>query len=226
MNLPGRRDRLSQPDRREWFPGRHRDSAFWPDPGETILRLVRSKSMYAATALSMKPLPEFADIYQEHYRRVFNLCRYLLNSEEAAEDAAQEVFVKLTHRLESYDAARPMSNWILKIASNHCLDLLRRHGTARRLFGWEAAEPSEVATSRPGPLGQLLDDERGERVRQALGSLPEKYRLPLVLSYYNEFSYDEVALVLGTSRNTVATLLYRGKKLLRRKLLAEEGDAS
>ena len=182
--------------------------------------------MYAATALQMRPQPDFSDVYDEHYRRVLNLCRYLLKSEEAAEDAAHEVFVKVNKRLDSYDPALPLSNWLLKIASNHCLDILRRRGRERRVFGWESEDLPEARASGPGPLAQLLEDERGGRVRQALDRLPDKYRLPLVLTYFNEFSYEEVGEALGLGRNTVATLLYRGKQRLRTELLAVEESTS
>lgn len=179
--------------------------------------------MYAATALQMNSAPDFSGIYDEHYRRVFNLCRYLLRSEEAAEDAAHDVFVKVRSRLDTYDPAHPFRNWLLKIASNHCLDQLRRRGRECRLSESDSLQPQ---AGGPGPLSQLLTEERSERVRRALDGLPEKYRLPLVLTYYNDFSYEEVGDVLGVGRNTVATLIYRAKQRLRTELLKREGPAS
>lgn len=180
--------------------------------------------MYAGALMDSPPITErdFADIYREHHRRVFGLCRYLLRSEDAAEDAAQEVFLKARNRFDTYDPAFPLSNWLLKIASNHCIDVLRRKGLETHLFSTSGSEQPEPPSGGPGPLAQVLVDERGRDVRRALAELPEKYRLPLVLTYYNEFSYDEVAGALGLGRNTVATLIFRGKQRLRKKLTRQE----
>ena len=80
-------------------------------------------------------LPELtAECYQESHRRVFGLCRYLLGSRQAAEDAASEVFVKVQRAMTSYDASIPMIAWILVIARNHCLDSLRRRSFQRTVF--------------------------------------------------------------------------------------------
>jgi RNA polymerase sigma factor, sigma-70 family len=65
----------------------------------------------------------------------------------------------------------------------------------------------------------MMAAERGHDVRNALSQLPEKYRVPLVLAYYNEMSYDHIAEALGLGRNHVATLIFRGKQQLRKKLL-------
>jgi RNA polymerase sigma-70 factor (ECF subfamily) len=163
----------------------------------------------------------FADMFQEHHRKVLNLCAYLLNSKNAAEDAAHEVFLRAQRRMETYDPALPFSSWIMKVASNHCIDILRRRGLERRLFGVDDPESMNLSSTQPGPLSRVLTAERGEIVRRALGSLPDKFRIPIVLAYYNEFNYDQIAAVLQIPRNTVATLLYRGKHLLREKLTKE-----
>jgi len=165
---------------------------------------------------------DFAGSYREHHRRVFNLCAYLLNSREAAEDAAHEVFLRVQRSIETYDPALPFSKWILKIASNHCVDILRRRGTERRLFGVDASEIPDPSSDQPSPLGQVLSSEQGKGVRRTLASLPDRFRIPLVLAYYNDFSYDEIAAVLHIPRNTVATLLFRGKQQLREKLRKEK----
>ena len=159
----------------------------------------------------------FADIYKTHYRRVFSLCRYLLNSFDGAEDATHEVFLRAQRKLATYDPSLPFSSWLLGIASNHCIDLLRRRTTEKRIFdeGGETAEPPSRGLT---PLGELMAAERGQDVRHALSQLPDKYRVPLVLAYYNEMSYDDIAAALGLGRNHVATLIFRGKQQLREKL--------
>jgi RNA polymerase sigma-70 factor (ECF subfamily) len=160
----------------------------------------------------------FADIYKTHYRRVFSLCRYLLNSFDAAEDATHEVFLKAQRKLATYDPSLPFSTWLLAIASNHCIDVLRRRSTEKRIFYADAGEASPPASAALTPLGELIAAERGHDVRNALSRLPEKYRVPLVLAYYNEMSYDEIAAMLGLARNNVATLIFRGKQQLREQL--------
>jgi RNA polymerase sigma-70 factor, ECF subfamily len=165
---------------------------------------------------------DYEDIYREHHRRVFNLCAYLLNSPNAAQDAAHEVFLRVQRKMDTYDPALPFSRWILKVASNYCIDILRRRGLEKRLFGVDTSESLDLSSDKPSPLTQVLTAERGETVRRALGSLPDKFRVPIVLTFYNEYSYDQIAAALRIPRNTVATLLFRGKQLLREKLKKEE----
>jgi RNA polymerase sigma-70 factor (ECF subfamily) len=164
---------------------------------------------------------EFDTIYQEHRHRVFHLCAYLLNSHHAAEDATHEVFIRARRRLDTYDPALPFSNWILKVASNYCIDILRRRGLEKRIFGVDDAESLNLPSGQPSALTRVLTNEQGEVVRKALGALPDKFRVPLVLTYYSEYSYDQIASVMKIPRNTVATLLFRGKQLLREKLMKE-----
>jgi RNA polymerase sigma-70 factor (ECF subfamily) len=161
---------------------------------------------------------DFAEIYRSHYRRVFSLCRYLLNSFDAAEDATHEVFLRAQRKLATYDPSLPFSSWLCGIATNHCIDILRRRNTERRIFELDGSDGTEAESSIPTPLGEMMAAERGHDVRNALSQLPEKYRVPLVLAYYNELSYDEIAATLGLGRNHVATLIFRGKQQLRQKL--------
>lgn len=189
-----------------------------PEFREIFRNVLRSTSMYAPVEPETPPDQDFADIYKAHYRRVFGLCRYLLSSFDAAEDATHEVFLRAQRKLATYNRSMPLSNWLLGIASNHCIDVLRRRGTERRLFDLETSESFEPPAKAPSPLGQLITSQRGKDVRNALAQLAEKYRVPLVLAYYNELSYDEIAATLGLERNHVATLIFRAKQQLRQKL--------
>jgi len=76
----------------------------------------------------------------------------------------------------------------------------------------------EAPSAEPSPLGAVMSKEERVRVRDAIAGLPDTFRLPLVLRYYSELSYDEIARELGLQRNNVATLIFRGKQELRRKL--------
>ena len=161
-----------------------------------------------------------AEIYRRYARRVFGLCRYMLNSRESAEDATSEVFLKLQHSIESYDGSIPFPRWLLRVAGNQCIDALRRRQRGLKVFVEveDAAAIHEPASSEPSPLGAVISSQERAQVRDTIARLPENYRLPLVLRYYGELSYDEIAQELGLEKNYVAALLFRAKQELRRKL--------
>jgi RNA polymerase sigma-70 factor (ECF subfamily) len=163
----------------------------------------------------------FAEIYRCYFKRVFGLCRYILGSQVSAEDATSEVFLKLQRSIESYDASVPFLRWLLRVAANQCIDVLRRS----RQRGREAimavegrAAVTDAASPQPSPLNAVISEEESAQVRHAIAVLPENYRVPLVLRYYGELSYDEIAQQLGLQRNHVAALIFRAKQELRRTL--------
>lgn len=160
----------------------------------------------------------FEALYRDHYRRVFGLCRRLLGRSAQAEDAAQEVFVRAYRALDRYDTQQPFAAWILRIASNHCVDLRRGRARYGKLFDELDSEMDALDSSAPAVLDTLVDAERSTEVRDAIATLPDKYRLPIVLAYYNDANYDEIAHALGVTRNHVGVLLLRGKQLLRHSL--------
>lgn len=156
----------------------------------------------------------FGQVYGEFSNRVFGLCRKMLGSQAAAEDATSEVFERAYQALDSYDRERPFDRWILTIASRHCLNRLRRERFEKRLFHDEPVEaPASSASS--SPLVALESQEQRRALLDAIDALPDNYRLPLILKYYGDLSYDEIAEHLGTTRNNVAVLLHRAKRELR-----------
>ena len=160
------------------------------------------------------------EIYSRYVRRVFGLCRYMLNSREGAEDATSEVFLKLQRSIESYDSSIPFPRWLLRVAGNQCVDALRRRQRGQKVFV-EVADGSaviETASSEPSPLGAVISAQERAQVRDTITRLPENYRVPLVLRYYSELSYEEIAQQVGLERNYVAALIFRAKKELRRRL--------
>jgi RNA polymerase sigma-70 factor (ECF subfamily) len=156
-----------------------------------------------------------ATLYRHFHRRVLGLCRYLLGSASEAEDAASEVFARLPRAMESYDNSLAFPRWLMSVTSHYCIDLLRKRNVERRLFEPAEADAPEPAAVSPSPLQELLSAEARDEVRNAITALPERYRLPLTLRYYNEMTYDEIAAALGLTRAHIATLIFRAKKELR-----------
>lgn len=160
------------------------------------------------------------EIYRRYVRRVLGLCRYMLNSREGAEDATSEVFLKLQRSIASYDGSTPFPRWLLRVAGNQCIDAIRRRQRGQKVFveAQDGAAVIDPASPDPSPLGAVISKEERARVRENIESLPDNYRVPLVLRYYGELSYDEIAHELGLEKNNVAMLIFRAKHELRRKL--------
>lgn len=164
----------------------------------------------------------FAELYAAHYRQVRGLCRQLLGSTERGEDAAQEAFVRAYRAFERHDPAQPFIAWIMRIARNHCLDILRRRSHEAKLFGDEAVETAAAESPAAEGLGAALTAERATAVNAAVAKLPERYRVPLSLAYYADADYDDIATTLGITRNHVGVLLCRAKQLLRQSLADDD----
>jgi RNA polymerase sigma-70 factor (ECF subfamily) len=160
----------------------------------------------------------FGELYQRLSRRVLGLCLHLLGSREDAEDATAEVFLRFGAAMTHYDPSVPPHAWLAKVATNHCLDRLRRRAREGRLFDAEA-DPAGLEPAEPlSPLAEMIAGEERAAVAAALAALPDRYRVPLVLRYYGELSYDDIAERLGLTRQDVATSLFRAKQRLRAAL--------
>jgi RNA polymerase sigma-70 factor (ECF subfamily) len=160
------------------------------------------------------------EIHRRYVRRVFGLCRYMLDSRESAEDATSEVFLKLQRSINSYNGSIPFPRWLLRVAGNQCIDVLRRRRRGQQVIVEveDGAAVIEATSAEPSPLGTVIRMEERVQLQAAITRLPENYRVPLVLRYYTELSYDEIGQQLGVPRNHVATLIFRAKQELRRKL--------
>src|SRR5262249_61215364 len=111
-----------------------------------------------------------------------------------------------------YDPAQPLAGWILRIARNYGVDVVRRRRREAQLFGVESDGRIAAEADDTDVVGALVTAERAEEVKAAIASLPERYRLPLVLAYYRDASYDEVAAELGITRTHAGALICRAKQ--------------
>lgn len=153
----------------------------------------------------------FASIVERYQTAVYNLCYRMLGSTGEAEDAAQDVFIRVWTQLHTFQRDRKFSTWLLSIASHHCIDLLRRRrGVQVPLDSVEIRAQSP----EPQPEESTLADEQRRAVQELLNSLPPKYRLVTVLRYFRDLSYLEIADMTGLSESAVKTQLHRARKML------------
>ena len=167
----------------------------------------------------------FSEIYASHYRYVLWICRRYFWRPEDAEDAAAEVFVKLHRVLGSHDASQAFRPWLSQVTNRHCLDKLRRSERERRHRVDESVMAALPDHATPSPLAQVLRDEKSRQLQEELNRLPERHRRPLVLHYYGQMSYREMARALGRSLPIVRALLFQARKKLRRNLQRPESAA-
>jgi RNA polymerase sigma-70 factor (ECF subfamily) len=159
----------------------------------------------------------WGEIYREYAPAIFRFCRRALPTREDAEDATMDVFMKLKDKLVQYDQSRSFSAWLYKVAANHCWDLLRRRKTRQDK---ETEDLENVPLEHPDPnqLDKLIEQRTSEEVRRALEKLGARARMALVMRYYSDMSYDEIADALGVRRAFVGVVLLRARHELRQAL--------
>jgi RNA polymerase sigma-70 factor (ECF subfamily) len=160
----------------------------------------------------------FDALFRAHASDVTRVCRRMLGSETAAQDATHEVFLRARRGFDSYDPQRPFRRWLLGIAGHYCIDQLRRKSREARLFDTGDLDAADLSDPGPSPLSRALAAETRSQVLQAIDALPLHHRLPLVLRYFHELDYEGIADVLNLSRGQVGTLLFRAKRRLRLEL--------
>lgn len=160
----------------------------------------------------------FGDLVMRYERDVFNLTYRMLNNRGEAEDAAQEAFLRAYANLDRYDQQRSFKTWLLSIASNHCIDRIRR----RRLTWLSLEEPlpphPALTSDAPNPEDATLDHERSAEMQKLLDELSPDYRVAVVLRYWYDYSYAEIAEMLGTTESAIKSRLFRARQALAAQL--------
>jgi len=155
----------------------------------------------------------FMCIVDAYQRPVYNLCYRMLGDAGEAEDAAQETFLRAYTKLKTYNPNRKFSSWILSIASHYCIDRLRRK--RHQLVSWDElpAEPC-LPTNEPEPEEATLAHENRDTIHNLLDTLSPDYRAVIVLRYWHEMAYDEIATTLDTTVSTIKSRLFRARQMM------------
>lgn len=155
-------------------------------------------------------------IFEAYKDKVYSLALSYFNGDvAAAKDLTQEVFVKLITRLKQFRGDAEFTTWLYRIVANACLDERRKR---RRWFSLEDSVEVGHMVVRKSLETVQLQREMADGVKSAVAELKPKLRIAILLKYFDDLSYQEIASVLGCSVGTVASRLNRGHRLLARKL--------
>jgi len=165
----------------------------------------------------------FARLVEAYQVPVYNLAYRMLGVAAEAEDATQETFLRVYTRLKTYDPSRKLSSWILSIASHYCVDRLRRR---RGTVSMEETESWRwMADEALAPEDKALQRERDRSIREVLAALPEPYRLVIILRYWYNLSYEEIAEITDSTESAVKSRLHRARQAVLEGLnSAQEGQ--
>ena len=172
----------------------------------------RPAGMPSGDAASSKRA-QVADLYRQYGHLVQSRCYYLLRDKEAARDATQEVFVRVMRSIDSFRNEASPSTWILKIATNHCLNVI----AAQKAKWRERFKQYMTHLDEEGFLAGV-DPERAHLVAQLLGKLDRETQQVAVFYYVDEMTQEEIGQMLGRSLPTIRKRLAKFKRVARKEL--------
>jgi RNA polymerase sigma-70 factor, ECF subfamily len=172
----------------------------------------------SATEANAEHPPEmtFAEVLRANQSMVFSLAYHFLRDRGAAEEVAQDVFLRLYRKLDDLEDARHVTFWLRKVTSHRCIDYVRKRGSQFTIALADTAEPS-IADQHGDPL-------LNRRLRQLVATLAEKPRMVMVLRYQEDLTPEEISEVLDMPVRTVKSHLHRSLGILRDKIERSMGD--
>lgn len=163
----------------------------------------------------------FEALVRLYEKKIYTLCRRMCGNDEDAQEAAQDAFLSLWRSAKSFRGDASLSTWLYRLATNACIDLLRRNQRGGERVSLDDEETTlELVDESPLPEQALERKETQRRINEALAALPEEYRAILLLREAEGLSYAEIADAMHMELGTVKSRISRGRVLLRNYLTA------
>ena len=171
----------------------------------------------------------FAEILDRYRGAIYNLCYRMTRNSEDARDLGQEVFIKVFSLLDRFDESYAFSSWLFRIATNHCIDHLRRNRLRfLSLEGGQGADGEEfefqIPAKGPGPDTVLERKEAVDRLEEIIAELPPHYKAITLLRHDQELSYEEISGILDLPLGTVKARIHRARNMIQQMLSARKYD--
>jgi len=177
--------------------------------------------------ISKKDPKAFEQFVSRYQNQVLKICYSFLGDYHRAEDAAQDVFVQIYRKAQSFRSESKVFTWIYRMAVNSSLNIIRKE----KRFQWMKKVDFSKSDQYPGekipsdsiknePEALLEKKERIKVLRKAVNRLPEKQRTAIILNKFEGFSAEEISEILGVSINTVEVRIHRAKRKLQSDLVS------
>jgi len=168
-----------------------------------------------ARAVQKGASEEFSILVDRYEAKLTRYAHKFLTNREDVKDLVQEVFIKAYKNIKSFDSSRRFSPWIYRIAHNEFVNALERKQRDKMLFSFDAFFPYPAAKERSD--AQALQNDLRQTIDFYLDQIDAKYREPLILYYFQDLGYKEIADVLHIPAATVGVRLQRAKSILKKK---------
>jgi RNA polymerase sigma factor (sigma-70 family) len=160
----------------------------------------------------------FADLLDRYRDSVYYVLLKMVNNPSDAEDLTIEAFGKAFLRLSQYTPTHAFSTWLFRIATNNCIDFMRKKSQSPLAYNQDNEEENNyarnIASETPDPEKTLIDQETALQINDVMKYLKPRYRRIIELRYFNDKSYEEISDELGLPIGTVKARLFRAKTLL------------
>lgn len=163
----------------------------------------------------------FAELMERYRDAIFFMLLKMVNNRDDADDLTIEAFGKAFNRIKQYQPSYAFSTWLFKIASNNCIDFLRKEKKKKMvsldnsISGEDGDEMTfEVRDVEPDPEETFMKGQKAEAMRDVVDKLKPRYRELVILRYFKEYSYDEIAQELDLPLGTVKAQLFRAREFL------------
>jgi RNA polymerase sigma-70 factor (ECF subfamily) len=164
----------------------------------------------------------FAPLVDAYQSAIYNLCYRMLGEANEAEDAAQEAFLRAYAQLRRYDPTRPFKTWLFAIASHYCIDVLRKRRLTWLSIDDEALPPHPALQEpAPGPEEMASRREQSAVMQTLLARLSPEDRSVIVMRYWYDLSYEEIAEATGATVSAVKSRLHRARGAMAEMMTAE-----
>lgn len=166
----------------------------------------------------------FGELFNRYERRIYNFTYRMMGDADDAFDLTQDTFLKAYRALGSTSEALNVNAWLHRIASNACLDVLRRRGRFRWLPWDQSKHDRPSQRTDDDPERTTVTSEQDALVRGVLTRMSPRYRQAMVLREYEGLSCEEIGIVMGASRSAVKSMLFRGREEFRRLYATTGGE--
>jgi len=194
-----------------------------PQPGKENRSASKNEDILLIENALKGDQPSYDRLMKKYYKLIQNLIYRMIFNKDDVEDLTQEAFIKAFNSLDKFDKEYAFSTWLFKIATNNCIDYLRKKKLTtfsidKEIYHEDEDLRFEIPDENYIPDRNMIEKQKEKVIEQAIDSLPEKYKQVIILRHKMDKEYEEIAAELKIPLGTVKAHLFRARELLNKYL--------